>query len=407
MTGQAALPDIVTDDILNGIRATAVAAASVTFLRGTRPAHPLVWVFCLLPVTGALLAQIRGEPADAINHLASLLTVVMVSRMPRQVIAESALKALTFLIAASLALGLFYAPAVFPNERAFLRFLYDGRLTGLLGSANVLGEAAVLLAAAALLTLSGRRRLTSLTMAFVTIIATSSQTSAIVFVAILVAFVLAQGASTKAGLAAIQLFGIFAAFAALVAYFLASNLAGFLITEYVSQVTLSARTEIWDYVLNRTVIPTTGIGQGEIDVVFAFATIDGATGVGSLHSVFFDGYVRDGLIGLGAVLAAYVGAAWTIGKRRARAGWVPFIAWLLIGFVEVTPTHVPFYALFFGLILVGLGDRGVDQDEFEADPSAVEHLHSPRQGLKGGGGLGVAHRRQRRGARTGLLDDRS
>ena len=58
----------------------------------------------------------------------------------------------------SFRLGVVYAPAVDPNERAFLRPVYDGRLRGLLGSANVLGECGVLLVIVSLIAFVGWRR---------------------------------------------------------------------------------------------------------------------------------------------------------------------------------------------------------------------------------------------------------
>ena len=140
----------------------------------------LLLAFVAVPAVGAILALYRVEPGDCLNHLASMLALFAAARLDVRALAVSVRRALMLLIAASLVIGLVYAPTVDPNERAYLRPLYDGRLRGLLGSANVLGECGVLLVVVSLIAFVGWRRYASIGVALAGIVAASSQTSLVV-----------------------------------------------------------------------------------------------------------------------------------------------------------------------------------------------------------------------------------
>ena len=77
--------------------------------------------FVSVPALGAVLALLRGEPGDSLNHLGNVLSLVAVSCMSIEVMAWSIRRALLWLVTASLVAGVVYAPMVDPDDGAYLR----------------------------------------------------------------------------------------------------------------------------------------------------------------------------------------------------------------------------------------------------------------------------------------------
>ncbi|GAB3991764.1 O-antigen ligase family protein [Nocardioides marmoraquaticus] len=346
-----------------GFRAVGVLAAAyvvgvqVRGSTGSRVPPSLLLGFVAVPAVGAVLALARLEPGDAVNHLASVLALVAASRLPASLLAVSLRRALVVIVGASLALGLVYPDVVSTNERAFLRPVYDGRLVGLLGSANVLGTVGVLLVVVAVLASAGRQRWAAVALALLGILASSSQTSmAVAALVLLLAGVLRV---RRAGAGAPMLAAAaFASAAGVVAAAMWLNAPGGRdVAGMLSGITFSRRTAVWEVVLQQDV-PFLGVGQSEIQRLFETTEIQGAIGISSVHNGVLDAWLRDGipgLVALAASLAAMVATAW---RARADLVLLPGAVLVVVGALEVFPTHVPYFAMIYALVLVALDRSG-------------------------------------------------
>lgn len=313
----------------------------------------LLGAFVAVPAVGAILALYRVEPGDALNHLASILALVAAGCLDFRALAQSVHRALLMLIAASLVIGVVYSPTVDPNERAFLRPVYDGRLRGLLGSANVLGECGVLLVIVSLIAFVGWRRYVGIGVALLGIVAASSQTALVVagvMIVLAVALTLRRaGAGTALALGSVVLLS-----GAVVGFFVWVNEPREQsIGSSLSKITFSNRTDVWQFVLRQD-IPFTGMGQSRIETLFAHTRIEGAVGVASVHNALLDGYARDGYLGLLVLVVMLVILIAAAVSRRAELALLPIAALVIEGALEVTPTHVPFYALVYALVVISL-----------------------------------------------------
>ena len=348
-------------------RALGIAAAGWVILAPPQASDPgskaatksLLLGFAVVPAVGAALALFRGEPGDTLNHLASGLALVAASRLDVEILAESARRALLYLIGASLVIGVAYPVTVDPNDRAFMRILYDGRLRGLLGSANSVGLCAVLLIVFSLIAARGRTRWVGIGIAIVAILAASSQTALMAAaVVLLVAGALVMRRSGGGILVCFS--GVTALATALVALFVWVNQPRPRHADaLLGKVTLSARVDIWELVLRQDV-PFTGLGQSRIEELFDTNRIQGATGVSSVHNVVLDGYARDGWFGLAALaVMAFVLMAVVV-RHRADLALIPIVAFLVEGMTETSPSHVPFFALTFAAVVVALEQSPTD-----------------------------------------------
>ena len=313
----------------------------------------LLLAFVAVPAVGAILALYRVEPGDCLNHLASMLALFAAARLDVRALAVSVRRALMLLIAASLVIGLVYAPTVDPNERAYLRPLYDGRLRGLLGSANVLGECGVLLVVVSLIAFVGWRRYASIGVALAGIVAASSQTSLVVSLLVIVLAVALtlrrSGAGTLLALGVLVLLS--GAVVGIFAWLNEPRAAS--LGHTLSQLTFSSRTDVWQFVLRQD-IPFTGMGQSRIEDLFAHNRIEGATGVSSVHNIVLDGYARDGYPGLLVIVFMLVTLIVVVVSRRAELALLPIAAFLIEGMLEVSPSHVPFLALTYAAVVISM-----------------------------------------------------
>ena len=314
----------------------------------------LLGAFVAVPAVGAILALYRVEPGDALNHLASILALVAAGCLDFRALAQSVHRALLMLIAASLVIGVVYSPTVDPNERAFLRPVYDGRLRGLLGSANVLGECGVLLVIVSLIAFVGWRRYVGIGVALLGIVAASSQTALVVagvMIVLAVALTLRRaGAGTALALGSVVLLS-----GAVVGFFVWVNEPReHSIGSSLSKITFSNRTDVWQFVLRQD-IPFTGMGQSRIETLFAHTRIEGAVGVASVHNALLDGYARDGYLGL-LVLVVMLVILIAGGSQQTRRACAAADRGLgdRGGARGDSPTHVPFYALVYALVVISL-----------------------------------------------------
>lgn len=357
----------------------ACAAWCVAITRGARARRRasadrrLMLVMLGLPIIAAALAVWHGEASSALAPIAGALTLAAAARLDRETRAASLWRALALLVGGSVLLGLVYAPAVEPNERALLRSLYDGRLVGLLQTPNVLGQCAMLLILLTLITKRGGVLRLTVAMALFAIAASGSQTALLASVAVLLVWATWRVAGT-AGL-------VFAGWAATLGLTLTlmwltmrpdhpvTN-----VSSLWSDVTFSSRTHIWSLVLAQD-IPFLGIGQRGIDAIFGAHVIPGATGVGSAHNVALDAYLRDGVPGVAALGVAVGAMVMYAFRSRSGLALAALAAFVLEGFVEVTPTHAPFYAMYFVVLTAArLGDRVVDGDVTDRGALSVERL---------------------------------
>lgn len=336
-----------------------VAALVVIFVQDHRARTPvvvpplLIVAFLSVPSVGALLALFRGEPGDCVNHLASILTLVAVTQLDLVTMTHSMRRALLYLIGASILLGLVYRPSVDPNARSYLRFAYDGRLRGLLGSANVLGMVCVLLVVISLIAYKGRIRYLSIGVAVIGMLAASSQTA--ISTAALIVLLAGVLAARRSGWGPVILVGTLVVTGGLVAALFewVNEPKVHDVGLMLSKITFSSRTDIWTLVLQQH-IPLTGLGQTNIDELFAHSRIQGAIGVSSVHNVFLDGYARDGVFGLIAVVFMFVSLVLVVLSRRAELAAIPVLAFFVEGNLEVFPSHVPFFALMLMSVLIAI-----------------------------------------------------
>lgn len=324
----------------------------------------VLWLLAV-PVVAAGLTIWRDDWSNLSGPAASVLALLAAARLDVRSRARSAWLALAALTAASVVLGVVMPSVVEPNARSFLRFLYDGRLFGLLQTPNVLGEASVLLIMLSFSAANGRQRLFGIGLGSFAMVASSSQTA---LGAAALALVLWAVWRLFGNAAIVWLGGI--AIAALCIDGIFIHPRGLIDFGNVwSSLTFSSRTNIWRTLLAYD-IPFTGLGQARIDTIFAGTVIQGATGVGSAHSIWVDAYVRDGIPGVTALVVAVMAMLRYGLHRRSALPFMAFGAFMIEGFLEVTPTHAPFYALFF-IAITASGWSKVLTDPAEVPVGAV------------------------------------
>lgn len=319
-----------------------LAAAGYLLLRFRRRPEPVGLWLLVIPITAGILAIGRWEPGDTVNQAANVISILVAAVLPIGLSATAARRAMALILGLSLVLGVFVSSMVADNERAFIRWLYDGRLTGLLGAANVVGECGTLLGVFALVQLRGAPRVAYFALAGFAIVASSSQTSAIALMAAVVALIAVTHRLARVILAAAGGLVVLGVLAWLLFW-------GESFRNFVGSVTFSGRRHIWDWVFAQH-IPLLGIGQSQMAERFQKAHIRGATGVSSTHDVLIDGFMRDGVVGVAAVAAVLLLLLGWIVARRAPLGLVAYVPFVLIGLFEVTPAHVPWLALYFTAI---------------------------------------------------------
>ena len=109
-------------------------------------------------------------------------------------------------------------------------------------------------------------------------------------------------------------------------------------------------------------IPFTGLGQTRLERLFEHTTIQGATGISSAHNIVLDAYARDGVPGIFAFRGFVLITMYVVITRRAALAALPLVAFLVEGFAEVTPTHVPFFTFVFLAIACCLDPRRLCED---------------------------------------------
>lgn len=324
----------------------------------TEPSTPRVLLagFATVGLVAAGLAAFRGQPGDMVNHLASIMALVAAASLDRGAQAKSSRGALLYVVSASIVLGAIYPPAVQANERGFLRPLYDGRLVGFLGTPNLLGQCAVLLIVISLVAFTGSRRNVGIGVALFAIVGASSQTALATAVGVILVYATVRlwlrgmgPLLVVAGLSSIA--GVIG-----VLFVLGNQAQPVTLTTLASKVTLSARVDIWQFLL-RQHIPFTGLGQSTLAQLFENNVIQGAIGISSAHDILLDAYVRDGVLGVVALSVAVGAALYVIAKRRGGLALLPLAAFIAEGVSEVTPTHVPFLAFTLMAIVCGLPPR--------------------------------------------------
>lgn len=337
-----------------GVAACLVLIIPRTRLRPCSDERLLVRWLLAVPLSAMLLAAARGEYHNMVSPGVSVLALVAFGGLDWRTRAESAWRALVLLIGLSVAIGLVDSAVVEPNRRSFLRVLYDGRLYGVLQTPNVLGESAVLLAILSFTVKRGRARTAGIGLAVFGVVAASSQTAAAA-----VGVALAGWAIWRIVGSAGLLLSCWAAVTGLTGLVAWMSMRPYgplkSISELWSGVTFSDRTNVWALLLSQHV-PFTGLGQDALTKLFSTNVIVGAAGVSSAHNVGLDAYMRDGWIGVIAVALAFCAVLRFVVARRAPLALAAVSAFVLESALEVTPSHVPYFALFFTAI-VAAGSR--------------------------------------------------
>jgi O-antigen ligase len=326
----------------------------------------LAAIFMLVPTAAAALALAHSDPGNGINHAASLLALAAAFRLSPVARVTSARRALSLLLCASLAVGLVDRSTVAVGYRAFLGPIYPGRLAGLLQTPNVLAECAAMLIALALVSLDrGAHRRLLLGLGFVSVLAASSLTALIAAVATVCAYVTVHAWRRASSLVIVFYLGTAAA-ASIALIALDSGTRPITPVSLVEGLDFSSRREVWHLLLSQH-IPFAGIGQAKLGAILDANPIPGATNIGSAHNAWLDAYIRDGWVGLSLLLAAVAVTLAVIWSRRSGMALVPLTAFFVESLTEVTPTHVPFFALYYAAITYALTRVG----EPTRTPSAV------------------------------------
>lgn len=307
----------------------------------------LRWML-LVPTLATLLAASRGQYGNMASPAISALALLAFGRLDRRTRGESAWRALAVLVSLSVVLGVVDRSVVEPNERSFLRLLYDGRLLGVLQTPNVLGESAVLLAVLSFAAKDGRARIYGIGLAVFAILAASSQTAAAAVAAALILWAVWR-VTGNAGLVLAGWLASTVVVGLLLWAFIRPQSPAHSFGELWSGITFSNRTNVWTLLLSYHV-PFTGLGQNAFANIFATHVIVGATGVSSAHDVGIDAYMRDGWLGVAALAAAFYAIIRFVTARRNLLALAALAAFMLESFLEVTPSHAPYYALFFTAI---------------------------------------------------------
>lgn len=313
-----------------------------------------------VPAVAMALAAYRAEWDNIASPAASAVALIAASRIDWRTRAESAWRALLGLVLASLVLGSVDPAVVEENDRAFMPFLYDGRLFGILQTPNVLGESAVLLVLLSIAAKNGRPRTLGVALGLFAMTAASSQTAIVTGAAAVVLWCIWRTFDAKVALLAAWATAV-AAVAWLAWLFMRPVDPLLSTSDLWSGLSFSSRTNIWALLVAQD-IPFTGLGQDRLTTVFESTVIPGAAGVSSAHNVALDAYVRDGVPGVLALAVAVIAIGRFVIMRRSWPAAAAAGAFVLEGMLEVTPTHVPYYALFYIAVTAAIpGHRRVSR----------------------------------------------
>lgn len=355
----------------------------------------MLWMLAV-PVAAVVLAGYRGEYGNMASPAVSGLALLAFGRLDRRTRGESAWRALALLVTASVLLGVVDHGLVEPNARSFLRIVFDGRLFGILQTPNVLGESALLLAMLSFTVKAGRWRVYGILIALLAILAASSQTAGIA-----VMFVLLVWAIWRTGGSTGLLLGIWTTLTGVTAWlawsFMRPDRPLTSFSEIWSGATFSSRTNVWHVLLSYHV-PFSGLGQNALNEIFLTNVIPGASGVGSAHDVGLDAYMRDGWIGVAALAVALLAILWFVVVKRRLLGVAALGGFLFEASFEVTPSHAPFYALFFTAIAAAGSTSGVGGTEVAVPDRVVTPIAAP---ATAGGPISFGGRFLRRGNSAG------
>jgi hypothetical protein len=304
----------------------------------------LTWVLTPFAVW-LLLATARTDGSGATVSAVGLLVTVSVLVIGADEAVRAAHAAALTLVAASLVVSLADPRYVVVGARDFLPVLYDGRAFGLLQHPNGLGQMSALLFMLAWNRRSGAGFLISVG----GLMAAASQTALIAVLAAVCAVYAARLARSLASRyrAAVVALGTGAL---LLLVWLTQARVLTVATPSLSQddLTLTHRTLVWQQ-LSAGGVPPLGLGGDGLA-----ARIAARTTVGSAHNMWLEAWLRDGFVG---ILALVVAAAVLVGASRRGTDvslGIGALALLLVeGMTESSPAHPIFFPFYVALVVGG------------------------------------------------------
>jgi hypothetical protein len=321
----------------------------------------LAWVLTPFAVW-LLLALARTDGSGAtVSAVGLLVTGSVLVIGPDQAVRAAHVAALT-LVAASLVVSLADPRYVVLGARDFLPLLYDGRAFGLLQHPNGLGQMSALLFMLAW----NRRSRTGFLISVVGLLAAASQTA---LIAVLIAICAVYAARLARGMAS-QYRAAFASLGTgvlLLLVWLTQAQVLTVPTPALSQddLTLTHRTLVWQQ-LSAGGVPPLGLGGDGLA-----ARIAARTSVGSAHNMWLEAWLRDGIVGVLALVVAAVVLVKALRNGTDVSLGIGALALLLVeGMTESSPGHPIFFPFYVALVV---GGASTAKAPLTSDPSVRQH----------------------------------